>query len=195
MTEPSFETVFVDENPEVLNALAASFGRRWPDAVRFVVGNILAAGPGAIASPTNAYGDMGAGLDLQLRIWCTSLESRLQQYILARPSRRLPIGAVVWAETGDNEHPLVIFSPTFRIASDLASANRVYRAAYAIFGSVLAHNARSPEKQVCKLLIPGLGTGVGGLDVTLAANKICQAYRRCLSTRIDEFESPTILRV
>ena len=120
VSERTFETVFVDENPEVVNALAVSFGRKWPGAVRFTIGNILAAEPGVIVSPTNCYGDMGAGLDLQLRTWYTSLESRLQQYILLRPSRRLPIGAVVWIEKGDSNHPAVIFSPTFRTAQDLA---------------------------------------------------------------------------
>jgi hypothetical protein len=37
---PAFETVFVDENPEVVNALADKFARRWSGSVRFVLGNL-----------------------------------------------------------------------------------------------------------------------------------------------------------
>jgi O-acetyl-ADP-ribose deacetylase (regulator of RNase III) len=194
-SQPTFETVFVDENPEVVNALAANFGRRWPAALRFVVGNIFTAESGAIVSPTNCYGDMGAGLDLQLRMWNASLETRLQQHIVSRPSKKLPIGAVVWVETGDSEHPWVIFSPTFRTPSDLASSNRVYRAACAVFGSVRAHNAKAPDRQVRKLLMPGLGTGVGGIDAALATNKIRQAYSHCLSAPVKELEAPVVLRL
>jgi hypothetical protein len=35
----SFE-MLVDQNPDIINALSARFGRRWAGAVRFRVGNI-----------------------------------------------------------------------------------------------------------------------------------------------------------
>src|SRR5260221_8244629 len=39
-----------------------------------------------------------------------------------QPSKRLPVGSVVWAETGDQAHPLVIFTPTFRTTLDMATS-------------------------------------------------------------------------
>lgn len=44
--KPSFLTLFVDENPDVVNALAGTVGRKWPSFVRFVVGNVFRVGPG-----------------------------------------------------------------------------------------------------------------------------------------------------
>lgn len=41
---PSFEAIFVDENPEVVNALACAFGRSFSEAIRFVPGNIFSCG-------------------------------------------------------------------------------------------------------------------------------------------------------
>jgi hypothetical protein len=145
---PSFETVFVDENPEVINALASSFGRRWAGRVRFTVGNIFATGPGVLVSPTNSFGDMSAGIDLQLSAMFVSLQDRLQMYISRQPSKRLPIGSVVWAETGNEAYPLVIFSPTFRTALDMASSpTRIYRAAFAVFASVRSSASACPKMQ------------------------------------------------
>src|SRR5689334_14101653 len=97
----SFDATFVDENADVVNALAVAFGRNFPVAVRFVPGNIFSCGPGTLVSPTNAEGDMSAELDLQLRTMFPHLESRLQKYIHELPSKRLPFGATVWAETGE----------------------------------------------------------------------------------------------
>jgi O-acetyl-ADP-ribose deacetylase (regulator of RNase III) len=72
---------------------------------------------------------MSAGFDLQLRTMFPHLETRLQEYIHTLPSKRLPVGTVVWVETGETQYPLVIFAPTFRAPWDLASLNRISRAA------------------------------------------------------------------
>src|SRR5262245_19414302 len=137
---PSFETIFADANVDVVNALASAFGRTCFASVRFVPGNIFSCGPGTLVSPTNSKGDMTTGLDLQLRMTFPHLENRLQEYIQKLPSKRLTIGSVVWIETGNTQHPFVIFTPTFREPWDLASLNRVSRAAFAVFSSVQAYN-------------------------------------------------------
>ena len=182
---PRFQTLFVDQDPEVVNALAGCFARRWPSFVRFIVGNIFRNGPGILVTPTNSEGDMSAGLDLQLRSMFPSLEERLQSYIRTLPSRRLKMEASVWIETGNGDYPFVIFSPTFRTRWDLATPNRVYRAALAVFRSAQAHGSVS---NVHQLLIPGFGTGVGGLDPVVASRKVFQAYCRAIETPI---ETPT----
>src|SRR5215469_1230534 len=135
MPVPRFQTLFVDENPEVVNALAKTFGRSWPDNVRFVVGNVLGSGPGIIVTPTNSEGDMSGGLDLQLKTLFPHIEDRLQNYAHSLPSRRLKIEKTLWIETGKTDFPFVIFSPVFRTPWDLATPNRIYRASLAVFRS------------------------------------------------------------
>lgn len=187
---PKFQTLFVDQNPEVVNALAGSFARNWPLFVRFVVGNIFRNGRGIIVTPTNSEGDMSAGLDLQLRSMFPSLEERLQGYIRTLPSRRLKIEASVWIETGNGEYPFVAFSPTFRTRWDLATPNRVYRAASAVFRSAQAYGYESAGQT---LLIPGFGTGVGGLDPVIASRKVFQAYRRAIETPVETPTAPVVI--
>jgi O-acetyl-ADP-ribose deacetylase (regulator of RNase III) len=192
--QPSFETLFVDENPDVISALAACFGRRWAENVRFKVGNIFAAGPGALVSPTNSFGDMSGGFDLQLSMMFPFLQDRIQTYISLQPSKRLSVGSVVWAETGDQAHPLVIFTPTFRTALDMAtSPSRIYRAAFAVFTSVLAYNSTGPNQAVDRILMTGFGTGLGEMEATLSARKIFHAYSRAVAQEGIRDQCPAVL--
>jgi O-acetyl-ADP-ribose deacetylase (regulator of RNase III) len=191
---PGFETLFVDENPWVINAFAEAFGRSWPDSVRFNVGNIFRSGQGAIVSPTNCLGDLNGGLDLQLQARFDFLEARLQGYLGLLPSRKLKLGTAVWVETGDEEHPFLILAPTFRMPMDMASLNRIYSAAFAVFSSVLAYNAAKHDRPVPRIIMPGFGTGVGDMEPGAAARKVCSAYARALKESANNHNFPTILR-
>jgi len=170
---PKFETLFVDQDANVVNALAGSFARKWPSFVRSTVGNIFCSGPGILVTTTNSEPDMSAGLDLQLKSMFPGLKERLQSYIRTFPSKHLKIESSVWMETGNADYPFVIFSPTFRTRWDLATPNCVYRAALAVFGSAQAYGSVS----TVQLLIAGFGTGVGGLDPFVAS---------------EEFSKPTV---
>jgi len=154
-----------------------------------VVGNVLRSGPGIVATPTNSEGDMSAGLDLQLKSLFPNIEERLQRYIYQLPAKRLTVGASVWIETGESDFPFVIFSPTFRTRWDLATPNRVYRASLAVFRSAQGCPSASAVR---KILMPGFGTGVGGVDPILAAQKMFQAYRRAVN---DGGTRPIVLKV
>lgn len=155
-----------------------------------MVGNIFLNGPGILVTPTNSEGDMSAGFDLQLRSMFPSIEERLQSYIRTLPSRRLKIEASVWIETGNGDYPFVIFSPTFRTRWDLATPNRVYRAALAVFRSAQGYTS---VRTVNKLLLPGFGTGVGGLDPMVASRKVFQAYCRAIETPIETSTTPVVI--
>ena len=155
-----------------------------------MVGNIFRNGPEILVTPTNSEGDMSAGLDLQLRSMFPSLEERLQSYIHTLPSRRLKIEASVWIETGIGDYPFVVFSRTFRTRWDLATPYRVTRAALAVFRSAQAYGSVST---VQTLLIPGLGTGVGGLDPLVASRKVFQAYCRAIETPIESPKTPVLI--
>jgi O-acetyl-ADP-ribose deacetylase (regulator of RNase III) len=184
---PTFETLFVDENPDVVNALAKAFGRTWSDAVRCVVGNMFQNGPGVIVSPTNSEAELSAGLDLQLKTKFHGLEQGLHEYVRTLPSKRLKIETAVCFRTQDADFPLVIFSPVFRTPSDLATANRVYRAALAVFRSAKSMSVTP------RLLMPGFGTGVGGFDPEVVARRMFQAYCKALQEPIDRDNQPEFI--
>jgi hypothetical protein len=42
--------------------------------------------------------------------------------------------------------------------------------------------------------MPGFGTGVGGIDVSIAADKVRQAYGRSLAANLHELQLPTIVK-
>jgi O-acetyl-ADP-ribose deacetylase (regulator of RNase III) len=103
------------------------------------------------------------------------LETKLDQHIRNEPTGRLHIERPVWIETGNIEHPAVIFSALLSSPSDLATPNRVYKASLAVFRLVQHH--MSPD-HLLRVLIPGFGTGVAGIDPDVAAQKMYQAYFR-----------------
>jgi hypothetical protein len=69
---PRFQTLFVDQDPDVVNALAGSFARKWPSFVRFMAGNIFRKSPGILVTPANSEGDSrlmpACGLKLEMEI-------------------------------------------------------------------------------------------------------------------------------
>jgi O-acetyl-ADP-ribose deacetylase (regulator of RNase III) len=169
------EIVFVDESSDVVNAWASAFGRRRPEHVKFLLGNLFRSGSAVIVTPSNSEGELSAGVDLQLKMLFPELERRLDEHIRSEPTGRLHIERPVWIETGNIEHPAVIFSALLSSPSDLATPNRVYKASLAVFRLVQRHVF--PD-HVRRVLIPGFGTGVAGVDPDVAARKMYQAYFR-----------------
>jgi O-acetyl-ADP-ribose deacetylase (regulator of RNase III) len=174
----SFNTVFVDENPEVINALASAFGRRFPDVVRFVMGNIFQHGPGMLVSPTNSRGEMSGGFDLQLACrFGTEFVQRVHTYIELHYGGILLIGQAVCVPTLDEVFPYVIFTPTVKSHLDLVEhAGDIREAARAAFKLALELNLQSKIRKIDQLLVPGLGTGVAGLDAETAAREIVRGF-------------------
>ncbi|WP_109486418.1 macro domain-containing protein [Occallatibacter savannae] len=175
MDEQRVELVFVDESPDVVNSWASAFGRRRPEHLKFMLGNLFHSGPGVIVTPSNSEGELSAGVDFQLKMLFPELEAKLEQHIRIEPAGRLHIERPVWIETGNIEHPAVIFSALLNSPSDPATPNRVYKASLAVFRLVQQHGFPGLTRRV---LIPGFGTGVAGLDADVAARKMCQAYFR-----------------
>jgi len=173
MNENPVELAFVDESPDVVNALASAFGRRRPEHVKFILGNLFGCGPGVIVSPSNSEGELSAGVDLQLKMLFPELESALGEHIRREPTGRLQIGRPAWIETSNPDHPAVIFSALLSTPADLATPNRVYKASIAVFRFVLEHPFPT---QIRRVLFPGFGTGVAGLEPEIAARKMFQAY-------------------
>ncbi len=173
MNDQNVEIAFVDESPDVVNALAIAFGRRRPENVKFILGNLFHSGSGVIVTPSNSEGELSAGVDLQLKMLFPELEGKLAEYLRNQPAGRLPIGNPVWIDTDNLEHPAIIFSALLSAPSDLATANRVYKAVLAVFRLIQQH---AFPAHVRRVLIPGFGTGVAGIEPEVAARKMFQAY-------------------
>ena len=177
MNGEAVEVVFVDESPDVVNSWASAFGRRRPEHIKFVLGNLFRSGPGVVVTPSNSEGELSAGVDLQLKMLFPELEAKLDQHVRSEPTGRLHIERPVWIETGNMEHPAIIFSALLSSPSDLATPNRVYKASLAVFRLVQHHLFPDHLRRV---LIPGFGTGVAGIAPDVAARKMYQAYLRSL---------------
>jgi O-acetyl-ADP-ribose deacetylase (regulator of RNase III) len=54
--------------------------------------------------------------------------------------------------------------------------NRISRAAFAVFGSVQANNLNRKAEPIHRILMPGFGTSIGGIEPIDAARKMFDAY-------------------
>jgi O-acetyl-ADP-ribose deacetylase (regulator of RNase III) len=137
----------------------------------------------AIVSPANSFGFMDGGLDLALsERFGWDLEKKLQKQIKELPEGELLIGQAILMETGDKDIPLLISAPTMRIPTNFNIETSIN--AYLAMKAILI-KAKSDDR-ISSVAIPGLCTGVGGMQPTIAARQMFQAYTEIiLGQRMD----------
>ena len=177
---------FVDHNIEVINELASGLGK-FPDC-RFIHGDIFEAGPGTLVSPSNSYGDMGGGIDKVYSERFPGIEDRLHEFIENDYAGRLDIGQALTLPTHDKCYPYMVFSPTVETAGDIATKQSVYLASRAVLLETIMFNDKTEKskinfgigwirpRKIERLLIPGLGTGSGGLPAEDSAQAIKRGF-------------------
>ena len=167
---------FVDCNVEVISAYADKF--KTVGDCRFVIGNILSQDRGCLVSPANSYGNMSGGIDRQYRDYFgPELEQRLRVYIDNLHGRKLKIGNAQIVPTNDDKFPYIIFCPTVEKPSELTTGENVRKAAIAIFRQAVRYNFKVKEAdKIDRLLIPGFGTDMAGLDPHISAKEMYLAY-------------------
>lgn len=117
----------------------------------------------AIVSPANSFGDMGGGVDLRYREYFGwQLEERLQKAIAQKPFGELLVGDALVINTGHNTIKNLVCAPTMRFPHVLPDPEPGYLASRVATYAALCH-------KVEKLVMPGMGTGVGALPGFLAA--------------------------
>ncbi len=135
-------------------------------------GDIFNAKCETIVSPANSFGFMDGGLDLLISQnlgW--DIQEKLQKKIKSSPMKELLIGESIVIETQDKATKRVICAPTMRVPMLLPEETlNPYLAMKAILG-VLNSN-----KDIVDVAIPGLGTGVGGLNPYKVARQMREAY-------------------
>jgi len=133
----------------------------------------------AYVSPANSHGIMDGGFDLLLRLRFPGVDVAVQREIDSLGGL-LPVGAAVVVETGDYDVPYLVSAPTMVVPSVIAGTNNVYRAMLGLLRAVHRFNLDFDEP-IQTLAIPGLGTGVGRMPPTSAAEQMHEAYQEFLA--------------
>lgn len=161
-------------------AWASEFGpfrpllERAGHCVHITVGDITALRITAVVSPANSYGHMRGGVDhAYTRRFGPGLETALRKSIARLPGGLLPVGQALAVATGDGIIPWLISAPTMETPSRLADAEPVFMASRAAAGRALGEGFDS-------VAFPGMGTGVGGLNVEDAARAMLRGICRGL---------------
>jgi len=163
-----------DRNSEVAEELASCF--RHDDAVEVVQGHLFDLDCDGVVSPANSFGDMSGGIDKVIDDFHggaaqTAVRAAIERLFLGE----LPVGAAVVVELSARRFPFVVAAPTMRIPATVHGSINAYLAMRAALVAVLRHNAKG-RRPIRTLAVPGLGTGVGGMDVGDAAEQMRTAY-------------------
>jgi O-acetyl-ADP-ribose deacetylase (regulator of RNase III) len=146
------------------------------EAVEVVRGNLLDLDSDAIVSPANSFGDMGGGIDKAIDDFHVGeAQRRVMAAIREQFLGELPVGAALVVELPSRRFPFVVAAPTMRIPGNVAGSINAYLAMRAALVAVIRHNAVS-DRPIQSLAVPGLGTGVGGMDHHEAAGQMRAAF-------------------
>jgi O-acetyl-ADP-ribose deacetylase (regulator of RNase III) len=118
---------------------------------------------------------MDGGIDLILRErFGMQIEDRVQEAI-GRLGGKLPVGLALIVETADDEVPYLIVAPTMEVPMNVAGTNHAYLSMRAVLTTAVKFAGRDPG-MLQSIAIPGLCTGIGGMDPRVAAEQMRRAY-------------------
>lgn len=166
---------FCDLNDKICQLWAEKFKNI--DQVEIVNDNIFKLKADGLISPANSFGDMGGGID---RLIDQYYNGRAQQLLRDEINREffgeLPVGMATILQMRTQNFGYLIAAPTMRVPGILRKESiNVYLAMRAILVRVLRYNEQN-ESKILKMVIPGLGTGVGGMNYAESVNQMYEAY-------------------
>lgn len=145
-------------------------------AVEVVQGDLLDLDADAVVSPANSFGDMGGGIDKAIDDFHHGeAQRRVVAAIRKQHLGELPVGAALVVEVPSKRFPYVVAAPTMRIPGDVRGTINAYLAMRAVLVAVTRHNAGN-GRRIRSLAVPGLCTGVGGMDADDAARQMRAAF-------------------
>lgn len=161
---------FVDQDPDVVTALAKAFSA-FPE-VSISCGDIMRVAEICVVSPANSYGYMDGGIDAAYRLYFgQKLEAKIRDAIAARPEGHLPVGASLVVATDDKKIPFMIVAPTMLMPETVSALNSA-RAMRAVIRAQSLH-----ASVLTSVFCPGLATGVGNVSPDEAATAMASVYR------------------
>ena len=145
--------------------------------VEIVLGDLMDVWADAYVSPANGHGWMDGGIDLELRerFAAHDIETRVQSAIKRAGHYSLPVGQALIVETEDDEVPYLVVAPTMETPMFVGLTSNAYAAMSAVLRAVAAFN-ETAESPIESVAVPGLCTGVGGMEARVAALQMQQAY-------------------
>lgn len=137
--------------------------------IHCIQGNILDIEADAVVNPANSRLVMGGGLAGFLK--------RVGGEVIEREAVKhapVPVGEAVVTTAGRLPYKYVIHAPTMEEPAMRIPAENAYKATYAAL-------VKAFDLGIEKLIIPGMGTGVGGLDAEEAGRAMAEAIHGFLS--------------
>ena len=170
-----------DEIPELVREWEQHF-RDNPE-VEIRLGDFMDVYADAYVSPANSHGWMDGGIDLELRarFMAGDVETKVQTAI-AKTGDILPVGQALIVETEDEDVPYLVVAPTMEVPSDVSVSSNAYKAMSAALDAISRFNS-SAEDKITSVAVPGLCTGVGGMEPRVAALQMHSAYLHWLNGR------------
>ena len=155
--------LLVDQHAPLCKAWAEAFAAF--SEVEVVHGDFFGRAADAMVSPANSFGIMDGGLDLAIRAQLgPHIQTRVQTMILERHHGELHVGAAEVVPTQHDRWPWLVVAPTMRVPENVGATTNAYVAFRAALLAVMRHNRENRHERIRSLLVPGLGTGIGGLD-------------------------------
>ena len=134
----------------------------------------------AMVSPANSFGIMDGGLDLAIRDQLGfEVQRAAQEVIRERHHGELAVGCAEIVATPDPRWPNLVIAPTMRVPELITRTLNPYLAFRAALLAVMRFNENAvDEKRIDSVVIPGLGTGIGGMGDQRCAVQMRMAYRQ-----------------
>lgn len=170
----------------ILTDLQPDLARAWAhisqdlDFVSVFEGSIFDVSCDAVVSPANSFGFMNGGIDLfYSRFFGCHVQERLQQTIRSFHHGELLVGAAEIISTDHERIPYMIAAPTMRMPMGIKESINPYLAARATLllwkhGQFRdgPHQGAPIASVIETIALPGLGTGVGGVEPEACARQV-----------------------
>lgn len=163
------------------------------EGVRVHRGSVTDLRVDGVVSPANSFGWMRGGIDGIYSRWLPGIEDRVRAAIAAaypagrRGEPELPIGSALIVPTAVASPAWLISAPTMRMPGERldpsgAAAGAAARAILRCWrsGTLPQPDGRPVREVVGSLAMPGLGTGVGGLESATCAARVAEAIDELL---------------
>lgn len=140
-------------------------------------GSITDVDADAVVSPANSLGVMVGGIDAVYARWFPGIADRVRAASGAGAGGELPVGEAVIVPTGVDRPAWLVSAPTMRSPGELlhpggASAGAAARAVLRLWRDGMLPDGSPVRERVRSIALPGLGTGVGGLDPQVCARHV-----------------------
>lgn len=159
--------------------------------VRVHRGSVLDIEAHAVVSPANSSGWMRGGIDAIYARAFPGIEQRVRNAILTYHGGELPVGQALAVPTGESMPAWLLSAPTMRqpgerLAPDTVHPYLAARAVFEFWRDREVEHERPASAEIDVIAMPGLGTGVGGVDPANCARQVAAAWDEVFGVRIPE---------